>query len=237
MTSGNDVPANLRGGPWNNFGKYRKLLYKYHELSEYQFTALDWGGNDAQCIKFDPLVKVPFDFTALDPELQSAKEKQQYRIRAEMKFQIITNNVPKKYFELYMMESDSFLFTDNSTRDEIGDGVILLKIIIDDIKPITVIDVQDLEEKLASATFRKYENNILYCTRDMEKLCRDIRRLKPATYKNIRFLTQLFRTLETTTNDSSEIMVETVKDKWILGDATCMLAYVIKTCNTKYRIF
>ena len=54
-----------------------------------------------------------------------------------------------------MVESYRFLFTKNSTRDEIGDGVILLKIILDDIKPSTVTDVQDLEEKLASATLRK----------------------------------------------------------------------------------
>ena len=66
-----------------------------------------------------------------------------------------------------MVESDCFLFTDNSTRDEIGDRVILLKTILDYIKPSTVIGVQDLEEKLASATLQKYENDVLSFTRDM----------------------------------------------------------------------
>ena len=69
-----------------------------------------------------------------------------------MIFQIIKNNVPEKYFELYMVESDRFLFTDNSTGDEIGYGFILLKIVLGNIKPSTVIDEQDLKEKLASAT-------------------------------------------------------------------------------------
>ena len=87
-----------------------------------------------------------------------------------MIFQIIKNNVPEKYFELYMVESDRFLFTDNSNGDEIGDGVILLKIIIGDIQPSTVIDVPGLEEKLALATLQKYKNNVLSCTREMEKL-------------------------------------------------------------------
>ena len=54
-----------------------------------------------------------------------------------------------------MVESYRFLFTDNSTGDKIGDGVILLKIILDGIKPITIIKVQDLEKKLASATLQK----------------------------------------------------------------------------------
>ena len=47
------------------------------------------------------------------------------------------------------------MFTYNSTGDGIGDVVILLKIIPDNIKPSTVIDVQDLEEKLASANLQK----------------------------------------------------------------------------------
>ena len=71
-----------------------------------------------------------------------------------MIFQIIKNNVPGKDFELYMVESDCILFTDILARDEIKDGVILLKIILDSIKPSTVIDVQNLGDKLASATLR-----------------------------------------------------------------------------------
>ena len=152
-----------------------------------------------------------------------------------MIFQIIKNNVPEKDFELYMVELDCFLFMDNSTGDEIGDGVILLKIIFDYIKPSTVIDVQDLEEKLASSTLQKYKNNILSFTRDMENLYKEIRRLKPGTYDDNCFLTQLFCALETTTNESSERTVGVVKEKWIMGDATCTVAYVIKICNTKYR--
>ena len=87
-----------------------------------------------------------------------------------MIFQITKNNVPDKDYELYMVESDRFIFTGNLTGYEIGGGVIPLKIILNDIKSSTVIDVQDLEEKLASATLRKYENNVLWCTREMEKL-------------------------------------------------------------------
>ena len=54
-----------------------------------------------------------------------------------------------------MVESDHFLFTDNSTGHKIGDDVILLKIILGNIKPSIVIDLQDFEEKLASAIPKK----------------------------------------------------------------------------------
>ena len=121
-----------------------------------------------------------------------------------MIFQIIKNNIPEKDFKLYMMELYCFLFTDNSTGDEIGDSVIFLKIILDDIKLSTVPDMQDLEEILALATFRKCKNNVLPCTREMENLYKDIRRLKPGTYDNNRFLTQFFCALETMPNESFE---------------------------------
>ena len=169
----------------------------------------------------------------MDLELHHAKEKQQYRISTEIISQIIKNTARKKDFELYMVDSDCFVFADKSTRDEIGDGFILFKIILDDIKPSNVIDMQDFEEKLTSATLQKYGNNILSCKMDMEKLNKEFIRLNPKAYDNNRFLTQLFCALETTTTDSFKRAVEGVEAKLILGDAICMFAYVIKTCNTK----
>ena len=69
----------------------------------------------------------------------------------------------------------------------------------------------------------------------MEKLYKKIRRLKPGTYDDNRFLTKLFRELEKKTNEIFERTVEVVKDKRILGEATYTVAYVIKICNPKYR--
>ena len=152
-----------------------------------------------------------------------------------MLFKIIQNNIPETDFELLQVESDAFTFTDNVTGDEIGEGVILLKLILDDVKPSTVIDVQDLEEKLASATLLKHGNNVQTCNREMEKIYKEIRRLKPGTYDDNRFLTQLFRALETTTNESFARTVEFIKDKWIMGDTSCTVQYVISTLNNKFR--
>ena len=67
-----------------------------------------WGGNDTHFFKLYPIVTVPFGFHRGGPIFQRAKEKQQYRLHAKMIFQIIKNNIPRKYFELYIMESDHF---------------------------------------------------------------------------------------------------------------------------------
>ena len=62
--------------------------------------------------------------------------------------------------------------------------------------------MQDLEEKLASENLQKTKTKVIYCTREIEKLYKEIRRLKPGTYDDNHFLTQLFCTLETTKNES-----------------------------------
>ena len=95
--------------------------------------------------------------------------------------------------------------------------------------------MQDLEEKFNSATLLKYGNNVPYCTREMNKLYKEIRRLKTGTYYENRFLTKLFCASEITTYESFERTVEVVKEKWIFGDAICTITYLIKTCNNKYR--
>ncbi len=75
-----------------------------------------------------------------------------------MIFKIIKNSITEKDYEIFTVESDCFTFTDNASRDEIGDGVLLLKMILDYIKPNTVIDVQDLEGKLAMVSLQKYDD-------------------------------------------------------------------------------
>ncbi len=61
-----------------------------------------------------------------------------------MIFKIIKNKIPGKDFKLLMVESDCFMFTDKISGNEIGDGVLLLKMILDDFKPSTVINLQGL---------------------------------------------------------------------------------------------
>ena len=105
------------------------------------------------------------DFTMTSAELTQAKTKKQHQIWLEMLFKINQNNTPEKDFELLIVESDCFTITDTVTKNELGGGIILLKIILDDVKPSTVIDVQVMKEKLASAAFQKHEYNVQMCTR------------------------------------------------------------------------
>ena len=70
--------------------------------------------------------------------------------------------------------------------------------------------------------------------REMETIWKEIKQLKPGNYSDSRFLTQLFRALETTSNESFERTVEMLKDLWILQDPKCTVPFVIHTSCTKY---
>lgn len=238
-TGGNGVPAGTRGAvAATNFTGPRKLLDEYHNLTLQQvqaWAAYNWGAND------DPRVEPPtdmeikaLDFTAADASLERANMKQQYRIRSELLFVILQNAITEEDYDLLSNDSDDYTFEDPRTGDTKSDGVIFLWKILNEVKPSTVIDVQDLETKLEEATLQKFENDVTKLTREMEKIWKEIKRLKPGTYSESRFLTQLFRALETTTNESFERTVETLKDMWILQDARCNVPYVIRTSCTKY---
>ena len=84
-------------------------------------------------------------------------------------------------------------------------------------------------------TLLKQQNNVQILTKQMEKTWKEIKRLKPGTYDERSFLTQLFRALLTTTNKDFERSVNNIKDLWVLGNATCTITYIITSVNTTYK--
>ncbi len=132
-----------------------------------------------------------------------------------------------------MNEWNNYTFKDSLTGNHNCGGILLFKI-LHGIKPSTVIDVQDLENKLSNVTLQKYDNDVPKLTREMEMIWKEIKRLKPGTYSDSCFLTQLFCALKTTSNESFESTIEMLKDLWILQDPKCMVPCVIQTSCMKY---
>ncbi len=236
-TAGNGVPTGTRANVVTNFTGPKKLLDEYHTLTLKQvqsWAAYNWAGNDDPRVD-DPTLEIKeLDLLAADASGKRAASKQQYRIRSELLYAILNNTIEENDLDLIANESDDYTFEDPLTGDQKRDGVILLFKILQDVKPSTVIDVQDLENKLSEATLQKYDNDVPKLMREMETIWKEIKRLKPNTYSDSCFLTQLFRTLETTSNESLERTIEMLKDLWILQDPKCTIPFVIQTACTKY---
>jgi hypothetical protein len=172
--NGDGIPIGTRTGTSiTNFTGHKKLLENYHELTledVQAFACYNWGDNTATRRTVPNFVCQALDFTTpTGLSLARIKQKHQFRIHSEMLFKILSNLLTKDAMQLLMVEKDKFSFEDTETGDEKYDGVILLKMILDDVKPSVVIDVQDLEDLLVSTTLQKHGNNVQTLTREMEK--------------------------------------------------------------------
>ena len=151
-----------------------------------------------------------------------------------MLFVALQNILSDKSMDLQMVESEDFTFEDAEGNEKF-DGLIFLCIILNDVNPSTVVDVQDLEKELEDCTMLKQQNNVQILTKQMEKTWKEIKRLKPGTYDERRFLSQLFRALLTTTNKDFERSVRNLKDLWVCDDAICTVTYIITLVDTNYK--
>ena len=171
---------------------------------------------------------------ATGDELKTLRQKQQFHIHSEILFVSLQNILSDKSMDLQMVESEDFTFEDAEGNKKF-DGLIFLWIILNDIKPSMVVDVQDLEKELEDCTLLKQQNNVQILTKQMEKTWKEIKRLKPGTYDERRFLIQLFRDLLTTTNEDFERSVRNLKDMWVHGDWICAVTYIITLFNKTYK--
>ena len=136
------------------------------------WAGFNWGANDDPRVS-DPAMEIKsLDFTATGSSGERAKMKQQHRIRSELLYAILNNVIEENDLDLISNESDDYTFEDPLTGDQKCDGVILLFKILQDVKPSTVINVQDLENKLGKATLQKYDNDIQKLMREMETILR-----------------------------------------------------------------
>ena len=133
-----------------------------------------------------------------------------------------------------MVESEDFTFEDSDGNEKF-DGLFFLWIVLNDVKPSTVVDVQDLEKELEACSLLNQQNNVQVLTKTMEKTWKEIKRLKPGTYDEQRFLTQIFRALLTTTNEDFERSMKNLKDLWVCGNGVCTVTYIITSVNTTYK--
>jgi hypothetical protein len=115
------------------------------------------------------------------------------------------------------------------------DGFVLLKKILMDIRPEIVVYVQDKEKLLEPLTLEKCGNNVQTLTGTLEKTWNEIKNIKPGTYDESRFLTQLFRALKTSTNDDFLRPVKNMGDLWIKSNPSITAVKVAADANQYYK--
>ena len=251
-TAGTGVPtvtaARTRGQPddvnLNEMTNLRNLLTNHTALtlSECQAVAqYNWGDNRQTRVHGPDL-----ELHAIDPtdlingvpeayELKRLSRKQQYRIRAEMMTNILQGIVEKGDWKL-LIDNDEAKFTfiaaDGTQK---VDGFLVLKVILDDIKPEIVVEVRHLEDLLQSLDLKKCNNNVLELTRKMESTWREINKQNPGSYGEDRFIRELFRALMSTTNQDFKSALSALKRDHTLRRNNVTYSKIITEANTVYK--
>jgi hypothetical protein len=157
------VPTGVAGDLSHVFGDKLKLIEQHNQISLEQIKALacyNWGGANQQRVFTELLTAVPLpaQMSLLDPtnDVDAAtfsrlSAKQQYRVCAEMLAEMIASILTVKSYEFCLVEKADFTFEEPDGEERI-DGLVLLWKIMNNIRPTVVIDLEELEEKLKSAT-------------------------------------------------------------------------------------
>lgn len=228
----------------NAFGEFKNILTEHSSISLQQcqeYAQYNWGdnlqtrsiANGLVYAEIDPLSRI--DGVDDNHELKRLIAKQQYRIRSEMTSAIIQGIIAKRDWDLLVESEESavtFVGVDGSQKI---DGFLLLKVVLDDIKPEVVVEVRELEEKLESLTLAKCDNNVHIYTRTAENLWREIQREKPGSYDEDRFTHVLFRGLNTSTNADFKAFLKPLKTSWTLRRDNVNYARIITEANTLFK--
>ena len=117
-----------------------------------------------------PLPEAPFIVTTLNPANDDNDKKLFYswvisQVVSELIKNILTN---AEYFKL-MLKNNMFTFQDDTTVNEIIDGLCLLKLLFGRIDPNVVVGVKVLRQNLEATKLHPYQNDVDAMPTDMEE--------------------------------------------------------------------
>ena len=98
---------------------------------------------------FDPLSAAPFMVTNINPANVTAnKNLFYYRVDSQVVIELIKNILTDAEYSKLMLKTNMFTFQDDTTRNEIIDGLCLLKLLFYCINPNFAVGVKVLRQKL-----------------------------------------------------------------------------------------
>lgn len=198
-------------------------------------TAWFMGGDSQKLVAH----KKPEDMLMEDLDLEASgnlglvnKFKQQCRVVSQIIWATIKNHVSDKSYKSLLVHQHQFVFTDAETEDQYYDGFIMLKMVLDIIKPDVAVDVKLIENKLKSMTVAKGDNNFQLMCSMMMGWEQEIHVEKGDTgYSESSFLTDFFRAAKTAKNEQFLLRIQDSYDKWVMGEETDKAVIIEKLCK------
>ena len=225
----NATPTVLSGGRKVHnvdFLDFKDLLEDYQHITLDQVKAfVSWfmGENSQALVKRDESKKDSMKMYPVDPNLPGNaglvnRFKIQCHIVSGIILHLIKNHFTSVSYKSFFVHKKQFSFTCSETDKVSFEGFILLKMILNVVKPDVVIDVKELEQKIRKMTIMTVGNDFRALATQMEELQQEINAQKGVDhFRDDHFLTEFFRACKASKNEKFEAIVSIAKTNWITG--------------------
>jgi hypothetical protein len=203
------------------FGTRAHLLMQWTEVTtaKCQQFAQWFNGNDL--VKLDTPIQTDVTqrkVAALDcnPKNNYGLVRQfeiQLRIIDQLILQVLKNHLTTATCKFFLAHKNNFSFADKKAGNEVHSGLILMGKMLDECKPEIIIEVHHLKKELDTVViWSTHKNNVHLLTTWMMTVLQEIHaKTGKDSYTDQRFITNLFRALETSPTKKILAFVDQLK--------------------------
>ena len=154
----------------------------------------------------------------------------QLRILDQLILHVLRNHLTTSTYKSFLAHKHDFSFIDEVTGNEILSGLVLMRKMLDVCKPETIVEVRHLEKDLDTIVlWPTHENNVRSLTTRMMTLLQEIHaKTGKHSYTDQRFITNLFRALESSPTEKFLSFVDQLKSQWIMEDISLPSDIILK---------
>jgi len=164
-----------------------------------------------------------------------ARFKQECRQVSCLIWHTIKNNFTSTSWKSLLVRKKEFSYECTETGQIEYEGFTLLWMIYNYVKPNVIVDINELQQKMEKITILSAGNDFLTLSTKLEELQQEINSEKGDEFlKDDKFLTELFRACEATTNELFATDVRQAKRNWMTGKVRDK-ATIIQDLSAIYR--
>jgi len=160
----------------------------------------------------------------------------QLRIINQLILHVLENHLTTSTYKSFLTHKNDFSFIDEVLGNEIRSGLVLMRKMLDVCKPETIVEVHHLKKELDRIVlWPTHENKVRLLTTRMMTLLQEIHaKTRMHSYTDQRFITNLFRALETSPTKKFVSFVDQLKSSLIMEDIS-LPSEIMKKLNKMHH--
>ena len=163
----------------------------------------------------------PLDTTLTGNPGKVALFKVQMRQVAQVLYYALKNAMTDEAYKSFSLQERKFMYFDAETQDIIWDGFTFLSLVLDVIKPDTVVQVKTLETQFKAITLASCKGCFRTLVTTLENKAAEINEVAgEVRISNNMLLTQIFETAEKAPNEAFKMDLTIAKSSWVTGKQT-----------------